>query len=109
MSLTRVSYTTLLSIVVLLILGGCKRHKPLPHPIPLQPVDVITLQPQKVIIHTNLPGRTNAIEIALVLFKNASLLKVQMLSQGNNSIKLIHHVTKQPTNLPKENYFKQKH
>ena len=84
MSLTNVSYTTLLSVITLLILGGCKRHKPPPHSIPVQPVDVITLQPQKVIIHTNLPGRTNAIEIAHIRPQVTGIIQKRFFIEGSD-------------------------
>ena len=84
MSLTSVSYTTLLSIITLLILEGCKRHKPPPYPIPVQPVDVLTLQPQKIIIHTNLPGRTNAIEIAHIRPQVTGIIQKRFFIEGSD-------------------------
>lgn len=76
-------YTALLSMTILLILGGCKR-KPPPSHMPLQPVDVFTLQPQMVDIHTQLPGRTNAIEIAHIRPQVTGIIQKRFFIEGSD-------------------------
>ncbi|WP_408744129.1 efflux RND transporter periplasmic adaptor subunit [Acetobacter estunensis] len=57
---------TCVSIASLFLLGACGRKAPPPAAAPPQKVEVLTLQPQSVQVHTQLPGRISAFEIAMV-------------------------------------------
>lgn len=71
----------LLSAVALLALSGCNR-KAAPPAMPPQQVGVITLHPQAVTVHTILPGRTDAYEIAQVRPQVTGVIQKRLFTQG---------------------------
>ncbi|MCX2560670.1 efflux RND transporter periplasmic adaptor subunit [Acetobacter farinalis] len=71
----------LLSAVALLALSGCNR-KAAPPAMPPQQVGFITLQPQSVNVHTSLPGRTDAYEIAQVRPQVTGVIQKRLFKEG---------------------------
>jgi len=71
----------LVSAVALLALAGCNRKAPAPK-LPPQTVSVITLHPQAVTIHTSLPGRTDAFEIAQVRPQVTGVIQKRLFTEG---------------------------
>ncbi|KXV62958.1 efflux RND transporter periplasmic adaptor subunit [Acetobacter orleanensis] len=71
----------LLSAVALLALSGCNR-KAAPPAMPPQQVGVITLHPQSVTVHTTLPGRTDAYEIAQVRPQVTGVIQKRLFTEG---------------------------
>jgi membrane fusion protein (multidrug efflux system) len=47
-------------LLISLISGGCNRQQKSQSPPSIAEVSVVTVQPQKVILNTELPGRTSA-------------------------------------------------
>jgi len=57
------------SVVLVALLGGflligCDRRQQSPPPTPVAEVAVVTVQPEKLILTTELPGRTSAFRVA---------------------------------------------
>lgn len=74
--------TTLLAATALLALSACKRENSNAGQMPPQAVDVITVHPSAVDIHTSLPGRTNAFEIAEVRPQVTGVIEKRMFVEG---------------------------
>lgn len=72
----------LLSAVALLALSGCNRKAATPPAMPPQQVGVITLHPQSVNVHTILPGRTDAYEIAQVRPQVTGVIQKRLFTEG---------------------------
>ncbi|NHO57599.1 efflux RND transporter periplasmic adaptor subunit [Acetobacter lambici] len=75
----------LLCTVALLALEGCKRQQSAPH-MPPQAVGVVTLQPQPVSVHTSLPGRTDAFEIAQVRPQVTGVVLKRLFIEGSDVV-----------------------
>lgn len=73
----------LLSAVALLALEGCKPSNAPPR-LPPQPVGVVTLTPQAVAVHTSLPGRTDAFEIAHVRPQVTGVIEKRLFVEGSD-------------------------
>ncbi|MFT9258515.1 MAG: efflux RND transporter periplasmic adaptor subunit [Acetobacter sp.] len=71
----------LLSAVALLALDGCKRKDAAMQP-PPQSVGVVTLHPRAVAVHTSLPGRTDAFEIAQVRPQVTGVIEKRLFTEG---------------------------
>ncbi|GBQ76073.1 efflux RND transporter periplasmic adaptor subunit [Acetobacter malorum] len=71
----------LLSAVALLALSGCNRKAATPA-MPPQQVGVITLHAQSVNVHTILPGRTDAYEIAQVRPQVTGVIQKRLFTEG---------------------------
>ncbi len=70
------------SLAAAVMLSGCNR-KPAPHPAPPPPqVGVITLQPQRVELTTELPGRTTAYLTADVRPQVSGLITKRLFTEG---------------------------
>lgn len=73
----------LASAVAMLALAGCDSKAPPPN-MPPQSVGVITLQTQAVKIHTSLPGRTSAYEIAQVRPQVTGVIQKRLFTEGTD-------------------------
>ncbi|MBY4641663.1 efflux RND transporter periplasmic adaptor subunit [Gluconacetobacter entanii] len=70
-------------VAVLLALAGCNR-KAAPPAMPPQQVSVVTLRAQPVEIHTSLPGRTEAFEIAQVRPQVSGVIEQRLFTEGTD-------------------------
>jgi membrane fusion protein (multidrug efflux system) len=77
---------TLLAATALLALSACKRDNPNAGQMPPQAVGVVTLHPSAVDIHTSLPGRTNAFEIAEVRPQVTGVIEKRLFVEGSDVI-----------------------
>lgn len=73
----------LASAVAMLALVGCER-KQAPHKVPPQQVGVLTLRTQPVLVHTSLPGRTDAFEIAQVRPQVTGVIEKRLFQEGSD-------------------------
>jgi membrane fusion protein (multidrug efflux system) len=67
-----------------LISGGCDRQQKSQSPPPFAEVSVVTVQPQKVILNTELPGRTSAYLIAEVRPQVSGIIQKRLFTEGSN-------------------------
>lgn len=65
------------------ILAGCDRKQAAPPP-PLPEVAVITVQPQKIVLTTELPGRTSAYLVAEVRPQVTGLIEKRLFTEGGD-------------------------
>ncbi|MGG6430600.1 efflux RND transporter periplasmic adaptor subunit [Acetobacter ghanensis] len=75
----------LLCTVALFALAGCKRQQGAPQ-MPPQAVGVITMKPQPVSVHTSLPGRTDAFEIAQVRPQVTGVVLKRLFTEGSDVV-----------------------
>lgn len=75
---------TLLAATALLALSACKRENPNAGQMPPQAVDIVTIHPSAVDIHTSLPGRTNAFEIAQVRPQVTGVIEKRLFVEGSD-------------------------
>ncbi|GCE81175.1 efflux RND transporter periplasmic adaptor subunit [Komagataeibacter oboediens] len=68
---------------LILALAACQRHAP-PPKLPSQPVKVVTLRAEPVEIHTMLPGRTEAFEIAQVRPQVSGVIQQRLFVEGTD-------------------------
>lgn len=68
---------------LILSLAACQRHAAAPK-LPPQPVRVVTLQAQPVQITTQLPGRTEAFEIAQVRPQVSGVIQKRLFQEGTD-------------------------
>ncbi|AZV40342.1 efflux RND transporter periplasmic adaptor subunit [Komagataeibacter xylinus] len=68
---------------LILALAGCQKHAA-PHKMPPQPVTVMTLKAAPVEIHTQLPGRTEAFEIAQVRPQVSGVIQKRLFVEGTD-------------------------
>lgn len=73
----------LASAVAMLALAGCERKND-QHQMPPQSVGVLTLRTQPVVIHTSLPGRTDAFEIAQVRPQVTGVIEKRLFKEGSD-------------------------
>jgi len=67
-----------------LLLGGCDGADRSQPPPPLPEVAVITVQPQKVVLTTELPGRTSAFRVAEIRPQVSGLIQRRLFPEGAN-------------------------
>lgn len=73
-----------LVVVVLpaaLFLAGCNRQRETPPP-PVPEVAVVTIEPQEVVLHSELPGRTSAYLVAEIRPQVNGLIKKRLFTEG---------------------------
>lgn len=73
----------LASAVAMLALAGCERKNAAPK-LPPQSVGVLTLHAQPVVVHTSLPGRTDAFEIAQVRPQVTGVIEKRLFQEGSD-------------------------
>jgi len=74
-----------LVVVVLpaaLFLAGCNRQRETPPP-PVPEVAVVTIEPQEVVLHSELPGRTSAYLVAEIRPQVNGLLQKRLFTEGS--------------------------
>ena len=67
-----------------LVLGGCDRQQKSPPPRPAQEVSVVTMQPQKIVLTTELPGRTSAFRVAVIRPQVSGLILKRLFTEGSD-------------------------
>lgn len=70
-------------LVVVLLLGGCDRRQQSQPPLPIPEVSVATVQPQQVILTTELPGRTSAHLVAEIRPQVSGLIQKRLFTEGS--------------------------
>lgn len=66
-----------------LLLAGCDRQRQSPPP-PVPEVAVVTVQPQKVVLTTELPGRTSAFRVAEIRPQVSGLIQKRLFTEGSD-------------------------
>ena len=90
MQFNRTVYTPLRYIVVLaaflggLLLGGCDRSTQSQPPPTVPEVATVTVKPQKVVLTTELPGRTASFRIAEIRPQASGLIQKRLFTEGSN-------------------------
>ena len=64
-----------------LVLAGCSRQAPPPPRVPQ--VSVVTIQPQKITLTSQLPGRTSAYRIAEIRPQVSGLILKRLFTEGS--------------------------
>ena len=77
------------SVVLVALLGGfllpgCDRQQQSPPPPPAPKVATVTVQPQKVMLATELPGRTAAYRIAEIRPQVSGLIQKRLFTEGSD-------------------------
>jgi len=67
-----------------LLLGGCNNNEQSEPPRPAPEVAVITVQPQKIVLTTELPGRTSAFRVANIRPQVNGLIQKRLFVEGSN-------------------------
>jgi membrane fusion protein (multidrug efflux system) len=77
---------TLLSIILFggLLPGGCDRRQPTPPPPPVPEVVAVTVQPQQVVLTTELPGRTSAYLVAEIRPQVNGIIQKRLFTEGSD-------------------------
>lgn len=65
-----------------LISGGCDRHEKSQVPPPVQEVSAVTVQPQQVMLTTELPGRTSAHLVSEIRPQVSGLIQKRLFTEG---------------------------
>ena len=76
-----------LLLVVLLggfLLTGCDQQKQAPRQRPMPLVSFITVHPEKIILSTELPGRTSAFRVAEIRPQVSGLIQKRLFTEGSN-------------------------
>ena len=77
------------SVVVMALLGslllvGCDRQQQSPPPPPVPEVATVTVQPQQIVLTTELPGRTSAYRIAEIRPQVNGLIQERLFTEGSD-------------------------
>jgi len=67
-----------------LLVAGCDRGQQSPPPPPVPEVATVTVQPQKVVLNTVLPGRTAAFRIAEIRPQASGLIQKRLFKEGSD-------------------------
>lgn len=67
-----------------LLLTGCDRRQESQTPLPVPEVSVITVQPQRVVLATELPGRISACNIAEIRPQVSGLIQKRLFTEGSD-------------------------
>ena len=73
-----------LSLLCGLILSGCNRSQQAPPPHRVPEVAVFTVKPQRVVLTTELPGRTSAFRVAEIRPQVSGLLLKRFFEEGSD-------------------------
>lgn len=76
-----------LLLVVLLsgfLLTGCDQQKSAPQQRPMPQVSFITVQPEKIVLSTELPGRTSAFRVAEIRPQVSGLIQKRLFTEGSD-------------------------
>ncbi len=74
----------LMVVSVGLLLAGCDQQKQTPQQQPIPQVSFITVQPEKIMLSTKLPGRTSAFRIAEIRPQVSGLIQKRLFTEGSN-------------------------
>jgi len=66
------------------LLTGCDQHKQAPPQRPTPQVSFITVQPEKIMLSTELPGRTSAFRVAEIRPQVSGLIQKRLFTEGAN-------------------------
>ncbi|RLB69509.1 MAG: efflux transporter periplasmic adaptor subunit, partial [Deltaproteobacteria bacterium] len=67
-----------------LLLAGCDQQKQAPQQRPVPQVSFITVQPEKIMLSTELPGRTSAFRVAEIRPQVSGLIQKRLFTEGAN-------------------------
>ena len=67
-----------------LLITGCDRQSQAPPPLPVAEVSTVTVQTQKIMLTTELPGRTSAYRIAEIRPQVSGLVLKRLFTEGSN-------------------------
>ena len=70
-------------IITLLCAGGCERKSSPPPQRPMPQVSYITIQPEKIVLTTKLPGRTSAFRVAQIRPQVSGLIQKRLFTEGS--------------------------
>lgn len=71
-------------LLFLFLLGGCKEGRSRPAGPPIPEVAVVTVSPQRLVLTTELPGRTSAYRIAEVRPQVSGLIQRRLFTEGSD-------------------------
>ena len=74
----------LVALSASLLLAGCDGRQQSPPPPPVPEVAVVTVQPQKVVLTTELPGRTSAFRVAKIRPQVNGLIQKRLFTEGSD-------------------------
>ena len=81
----RIRFIAIVGILVAAVMsGGCDRQQKSQSPPSTAEVSVVTVQPQKVILNTELPGRTSAYLIAEVRPQVGGIIQQRLFTEGSD-------------------------
>lgn len=84
---TTISLCSAMAIAALLgslLLGGCDRSTQSQPPPPVPEVATVTVQPQQIVLTTELPGRTSAYRIAEIRPQVNGLIQKRLFTEGSD-------------------------
>jgi len=67
-----------------LLLAGCDRRQESPPPPPVPEVATVTIQPRKIMLTTELPGRTSAYRIAEIRPQASGIIQKRLFTEGSD-------------------------
>ena len=71
-----------LLVAVVALAGGCGRERAAPPPAPPAEVGVVTLAPERVVLTTELPGRTSPYLVAEIRPQVNGLIQQRLFTEG---------------------------
>jgi membrane fusion protein, multidrug efflux system len=74
----------LMALLSGLLLFGCDRQKQSPPPPPVPEVATVTVQPQQIVLTTELPGRTSAYRVAEIRPQVNGLIQKRLFTEGSD-------------------------
>lgn len=74
----------LTALIAGLLLTGCDRRPQAPPPRPVPGVSTVTVQPQKIMLSTELPGRTSAFRVAEIRPQVSGLIQKRLFTEGSD-------------------------
>ena len=74
----------LAALLVVFLLAGCDRQQQAPPPHPVPEVSTVTVQTQKIMLTTELPGRTSAFRVAEIRPQVSGLIQKRLFTEGSD-------------------------
>ncbi|MDW7774221.1 MAG: efflux RND transporter periplasmic adaptor subunit [Desulfobulbaceae bacterium] len=76
-------FVTLAVLLAFLLAAGCDRRQQAPPPPPVPQVTTVTVQPEQVILSSQLPGRTSAFRVAEIRPQINGLIQQRLFTEGS--------------------------
>ena len=74
----------LAALLVVLLLAGCDRRQQSPSALPVPEVSTVTVQIQKIMLTTELPGRTSSFRVAEIRPQVSGLIQKRLFTEGSD-------------------------